>query len=304
MGYIGRESRGEWFDKVSRHIDEMNVLRKRYGSKRGLESVTQYKIELIEKTIRELEGRLEMLMGELREAELEASKYGERIYSGRGQHEIIADIRELRGKLESYRDIDDSIEATYNYYKGLYNELRKKLEKIRNDRLLAEKELSKRVSLWRVRIEEYIDRVSRIYNSILSRLNAEGYARVVNIDDVNEAGLHLFVGFGGLEPTVLDVYSQSGGERTTAAMAFLLALQQFVKSPFRAIDEFDVHMDPRNREIVLEYVVEMMRGRRDQYILITPGYISRELGDANIIVVQKIEGVTVPKVIGGSELVE
>jgi chromosome segregation protein len=297
MEYIESSRKGEIRDTFNKYIEKMNLLRKQYGSKRGFESVTQYKIELLDAKIRDLERSIESLEGELREAQLEASKYGEEVYSERSHYEIVADIREVKGRLDLYRDIDDSVEATYNYFKGMYNELKKRLEKIRGDKAAAEKELMKRIRIWQNKIQEYISIISRRYNEILSRLNASGYARIVNIDDVDNAGLVLYVGFGGVEPTLMDFYSQSGGERTAAAMAFLLALQQFIKSPFRAIDEFDVHMDPKNREVILEYVIDMMSDKNYQYVLITPGYVTRELEDANIIVVQKVEGISIPTLV-------
>ncbi len=304
IGSIDDRTREDWRHVLSGHLEEMDLLRKRYGSARGLESVTLYKIELLEKRLKELEKLINTLEGELREARLEASKYGDEIESTRSQQEILAEIREVRGKLDLYRDVDDSVEATYNYYRSLYAELEEKMRKIMEDKELAEKELKRRVLVWQRKIQEYVSKVSHSYNEILSRLNASGYAKIVNIDDVDKAGLELYVGFGGVEPHLMDVYSQSGGERTTAAMSFLLALQQYVQSPFRAVDEFDVHMDPKNREIILEYIVEMMRDRTDQYIIITPGYITRELSDANIIVVQKIEGISVPTSLRREEISE
>ena len=75
-------------------------------------------------------------------------------------------------------------------------------------------------------------------------------------DDAPEkCGLEILVGFKGNKPTPLDAFTQSGGERSIAMMAFLLALQQHITSPFRAIDEFDVHMDPKNRELVTNLIM-------------------------------------------------
>ena len=73
-------------------------------------------------------------------------------------------------------------------------------------------------------------------------------------------------------------------------MAFLLALQQHITSPFRAIDEFDVHMDPKNRELMTQLIVtssESMKG--GQYVAITPGQIN-VTNNCHVIVVQNIEG--------------
>ncbi len=287
--------RDKWRESISSHLDNMNILRKRYASAKGIESVTLYKIELLEREIKGLENDLKELEGALKEAYLEASKQGEEIYTSKSHQDIINEIREVKAKLELYTDVDESIEATYNYYRSLYKDLEEKMKKILVDKEKAEGELKKRMLIWQRKIQEYVEEVSSEYNKILSRLNSQGYAKVINIDDIDKAGLELYVGFGGVEPSLMDVYSQSGGERTAAAMAFLLALQQFIKAPFRAVDEFDVHMDPRNREIVMEYLVDMMGNRNEQYIIITPGYITEKLRNANIVVVQKMEGVSIPK---------
>ena len=89
----------------------------------------------------------------------------------------------------------------------------------------------------------------------------------------------------------LDSLSQSGGERSVALMAFLLALQQHIKSPFRAIDEFDVHLDPRNREMVSDLVISSFReSGGEQYLAITPGQIGTLKGDVHVLVVQNVSG--------------
>jgi chromosome segregation protein len=98
------------------------------------------------------------------------------------------------------------------------------------------------------------------------------------------------VGFKGNKPTPLDAFTQSGGERSIAMMAFLLALQQHITSPFRAIDEFDVHMDPKNRELVTQLIIASSKNLiQDQYLAITPGQIN-VTNECHVIVVQNIEG--------------
>ncbi|MCJ7455606.1 hypothetical protein MUP07_02525, partial [Candidatus Bathyarchaeota archaeon] len=101
-------------------------------------------------------------------------------------------------------------------------------------------------------------------------------------------------GFKGVPPTRLDSLTQSGGERSIALIAFLLALQQHISSPFRAIDEFDVHMDPKNREIISRLIVTSARKVGDtQYLAITPGQVAVPDADVHVIVVQNVEGASV-----------
>jgi len=128
-------------------------------------------------------------------------------------------------------------------------------------------------------------------------LQATGEVRLINVNDIEEAGLEIFVGFKGADPSRLDPYTHSGGERSTSIMAFLLALQQNVLSPFRAVDEFDLHMDPRNREIVSEFIVQTMQGSVDQYMAITPSQVTFKGQDIHIIMVHKTDGISTMRMV-------
>ena len=114
--------------------------------------------------------------------------------------------------------------------------------------------------------------------------------RQANEDDIDEAGLEIFVGFKGGKLLPLNSYTQSGGERSTATMAFLLALQQHVRSPFRAVDEYDIHMDPKNREMIAHILVSTIQEATAQYIVITPSQITFAEENATIITVQNVDG--------------
>ncbi|MEM3765382.1 MAG: hypothetical protein QXI03_09535, partial [Candidatus Bathyarchaeia archaeon] len=148
-----------------------------------------------------------------------------------------------------------------------------------------------RMTLWRRKIQELLEEVNRSYSTILSALGAVGYVKLTNPDNIDTAGLELFIGFRGMEPTPLNPYSQSGGERSVAVATFLLALQRYIKSPFRAVDEFEVHMDVRNREAFLLKLVEVLKETKDaQYLIITPNQIPIVGEDIHVIVVQNLQG--------------
>jgi chromosome segregation ATPase len=76
-------------------------------------------------------------------------------------------------------------------------------------------------------------------------------------------------------------------------MSFLLALQQHVRSPFRAVDEYDIHMDPRNREMIAKILMSTIKDANAQYIVITPSQVTFVQENANIITVQNVEGKSV-----------
>jgi len=129
----------------------------------------------------------------------------------------------------------------------------------------------------------------------LANAFAQGEVRLLNEHDIEAAGLQIYVGFKGAKPVPLEAYTQSGGERSTATMMFLLALQQHVRSPFRAVDEYDIHMDPRNRETIAQMIVSSLSGSEAQYLVITPSQITFAQKDVRIITVQNLEGASIVK---------
>ncbi|OIW05547.1 hypothetical protein TanjilG_23333 [Lupinus angustifolius] len=73
---------------------------------------------------------------------------------------------------------------------------------------------------------------------------------------------------------VHDTRGLSGGERSFSTLCFALALHEMTEAPFRAMDEFDVFMDPVSRKISLDSVVDFATAHGSQWIFITPHDIS------------------------------
>jgi chromosome segregation protein len=168
--------------------------------------------------------------------------------------------------------------------------LKEKAQQVAENREKALEEVKTRMQNWRTVIQSLLDRVNLEYQKTLSQAQAIGEVNLVNGHDIESAGLEIVVGFKGGKPVPLDAYTQSGGERTTATMSFLLALQQHVRSPFRAVDEYDIHMDPKNREVTAKMLISTVKDANAQYIVITPSQITFAKEETNIITVQNIEG--------------
>ena len=176
-------------------------------------------------------------------------------------------------------------------------ELQERVEQVRASRREVMDEVEERAKRWLEVTRDLLDNVNSRYQSLLAWLQATGEVRLINQMDIEEAGLELFIGFRGAQQSRLDPYTHSGGERSTSVMAFLLALQQNVLSPFRAIDEFDLHMDPKNREIVSDFIVSTLEGSNDQYMVITPSQVTFQANDIHLIMVHKTEGVSTVRVV-------
>jgi chromosome segregation protein len=206
----------------------------------------------------------------------------------------MVEIGSVEEQLKPLAHLGEDTERMYNEFANRYRDLTRKAEEVAHNRDELITELEKRLLRWREVLSEFLDKVNLKYNLILGEVKATGAVRISSPSDIHRAGLEILVGYKGATPTSLDSFAQSGGERSIAMMSFLLALQQHITSPFRAIDEFDVHMDPRNREIVSRLIIASAKSLgAGQYVAITPGQVYVENEDVHVIVVQNVEGSSV-----------
>jgi chromosome segregation ATPase len=253
-------------------------------------ALLQYRRENALAAIESLEKELSDARKHLGEAISKAEQSGPRIAVLKITGEIFDEIRVTEGHLAALTDVSEDIERMYENYSKLYLELKEKAQLVAENREKALEEVKTRMQAWRTVIQSLLDRANLEYQRILTQTQAVGEVRLVNEHDIEAAGLEILVGFKGGKPVPLDAYTQSGGERTTATMSFLLALQQHVRSPFRAVDEYDVHMDPKNRELIAKMLISTVTDGNAQYIVITPSQITFAREEVNIITVQNIEG--------------
>jgi chromosome segregation protein len=91
------------------------------------------------------------------------------------------------------------------------------------------------------------------------------WLEVENKEEEFSGGIMLIVQFHGKpgrESTAL-----SGGEKTMAAIIFLLALQSLKPSPFYLMDEVDAHLDAQNTERLSKVLLE--RSKDNQMLMVT-----------------------------------
>jgi len=253
-------------------------------------ALLQYQCESLTKTIEELNRELQALTTEMDNARKRAEETGPRIVPMKTIEEILDEIRLTDGHIAALADVSEDIDHMYESYSKLYLQLKEKAQLVAENREKALEEVKLRMEAWRKVIKSLLEHVNLQYQTILSHAQAVGEVRLINEHDIEAAGIQILVGFKGAKPVPLDAYTQSGGERSTATMTFLLALQQHVRSPFRAVDEYDIHMDPRNREIIANLLISSVSSLDAQYLAITPSQISFTKEDVHVITVQNIEG--------------
>ena len=271
---------------VDQHIDgrvQLALLRDRRGR--------------LKRRIEEIKAEIDRTNKERSDAEAEAQIKGPRVETGRSGDDILNDVRKTSGIMVGLSDVPEDAEEMYDSYNRTYREIQEKVVQVQEDRKQVMQEIEERTRKWSEVMHNLLDEVNARYQSLLSKIQARGETRIINPSDIEEAGLEIYVSFKGGQLSKLDPYTHSGGERSTSVMAFLLALQQNVLSPFRAVDEFDLHMDPKNKEAVSEFIVSTMEGTTEQYMAITPSQITFRSTGVHIIMIHKAEDISTVRLI-------
>jgi chromosome segregation protein len=252
--------------------------------------VSGFKRKLLSEEIADLQAQVRLAKEEI---DPMISTAGPAMESPRKIFDVMLEISAVEEQMKPMASISEDVERMYSSYAKVYEELKHKADQVAESRQEVLTELDRRLLRWREVLTAFLEEMTGRYNEILGTAGATGAIRILSSRDIEKSGLEILVGFKGNNPTPLDAFTQSGGERSIAMMAFLLALQQHITSPFRAIDEFDVHMDPKNRELITNLIMSSSRNMKEgQYVAITPGQIN-VTDSSHVIVVQNIQGTSV-----------
>jgi chromosome segregation ATPase len=253
--------------------------------------VLAYRVRVTESDLRELERSAREYAAELEKMKPELESAAPRIETARQPYEVSEELKLVSAHLQKMQDIPDDAEKIYNDYTGNVEELKTKLVKLQENKKAVLGELQSRKKVWKEAIASLIESIDPAYQAVLSAADATGFVKFEEGGEIEDAGMDLYVGFRGSAPTTLDPFTQSGGERSVSLMAFILSLQGRIVSPLRAMDEFDIHMDPKNREAMFKMILTQMKQKStSQYIVITPSILTVFDKSAHVIAVQAVHG--------------
>jgi len=213
----------------------------------------------------------------------EAEILGNKIEVSRNEEDIRRDIEEINHKKEllqmEFDKRGENILALRDKYKKkkeeyiMHSALHKQIEDIY-------KSNKKSIDLSMIALKRYIE-----------------YLRLKVIEDVD-----MVLGLGNIKGKLeIDIHKQSmdismfdnistscasGGERTFATVALILALWNNMQLPFYSIDEYDVYMDNVNRLATTQLLMMAIENRKNQFIFLTPQDISHIKSADNIKVVK------------------
>ena len=110
------------------------------------------------------------------------------------------------------------------------------------------------------------DTVDKEIREIFTRMNGgNAWLELENEDDIFNSGINYFIQFQNKPKR--ESTSISGGEKTLAAVVFVLALQKLKPSPFYLFDEIDAHLDGPNSESLSKIVEERSQG--SQFLMVS-----------------------------------
>ena len=108
-----------------------------------------------------------------------------------------------------------------------------------------------------------VDKEIRLIFNKMTKGNA--WLELQNEDDIFNSGISYLIQFPNKPKR--ESTSISGGEKTLAAIVFVLALQKLKPSPFYLFDEVDAHLDAPNSEKLANILEE--RSKESQFIMVS-----------------------------------
>ncbi|MGQ9479073.1 MAG: AAA family ATPase [Thermoproteota archaeon] len=282
-----RGSAEELIDEYSRLDEEITRLIRNYVKLNVKAEVVKYRIRELERERQRVEEKIRRVEEKIRE--VSSRLEGEAHMEVEPPEVLQKKIDDCVIQIASLGAVAENAEELYKNYLNVYRDLEHKVKVIVENRIAAEKELKDRIEIWKNKIVEIFEKVNDGFKRNMEVMGGTGDLRLINIEDIDNAGITIFVSFGGSLLTEFNVFTQSGGERSSTVVAFLMALQSLVKSSIRGIDELDVHMDPLNRKRFFQILSQVVEENPEvPYLCITPGS-PPPVRDAHIIVVQKVQ---------------
>jgi len=190
----------------------------------------------------------------------------------------------LRRELERIGAVNQLAPQQYDEVVGNYKQLSVRIDELEREKLSI---ISFMNELDRKKHDAFmnaLNQVNRNFQETFSEICSGGQGKLAleNAESPFEGGLEMLLQFPG--KAELAVSSASGGEKSVAAVCFLLALQTIHQLPFYIFDEIDAHLDALNSQRLAELLKSRSKG--SQFIVVS-------LRDTTISRANKVYGVFV-----------
>lgn len=180
--------------------------------------------------------------------------------------DVTSAMHELEAELESISELNAKAPENYLLVTSGYRSMsvrKNSLEEERNSIVLFIEGIEKDKRQTFLDAFDQVDgEIRKIFNQMTG---GDAWLELQNEDDIFESGISYLVQFP--DKPKRESTSISGGEKTLAAVVFILALQKLQPSSFYLFDEVDAHLDAPNAEKLSNILVE--RSRESQFIMVS-----------------------------------
>ncbi|MDG6923914.1 MAG: chromosome segregation protein SMC, partial [Nitrososphaerota archaeon] len=237
-----REREAETIDRAAKYQPMLDSIDAQLKSTKLEEDATRKSLSAADKEFFSSSNDLNRLLDNERNllGELAIFGYAEPIEAFEGADEL---LRELNGEFGNLKNnvnfnADKNYREIFENYK--YSSVRKnELEKERNAIVTFIETIDTEKRKVFMEAFEKIDKELRMIFTKITDGNA--WLELEKPDSIFDSGVFLMAQFPGKLPR--DSSSVSGGEKTMAAISFILAIQAVFPSPFYVFDEVDAHLD-------------------------------------------------------------
>lgn len=246
--------------KFEDQLDRIDAQLKRLNSSYFSVSDEAHSLELTLNTKR-------MELGHLEE-ELHSLGYTEPLrVTPEEARDIEASLDLMRFELERLGSVNQLAIHQYDEQKDNYKQLSIRRNELEGEKrailqFMDEIERKKRAAF----MEAY-EEINGDFEKFFSGMTGggRGWLQLQNPEDPFSGGVDLFVQFPSKAARL--VSGASGGEKSVAAVSFILAVQNLSPAPFYVFDEIDVHLDPYYAERLADLLKE--RSKASQFVVIT-----------------------------------
>jgi chromosome segregation protein len=248
---------------MSKHQSTMRLIEQRIEQverRRGAQSQRDVELSISQEKLR--------LQREQRLTELSALGFEAKLDTSDADVDgIDRALQSIRAEKSSLGAINQLAEFQYAEIVGNYKQMSVRINELEEEkgsiiRFIDEVEKEKQEHFMKA-----YHQVCENFSSIFTKLTGGGDGRLElqKPEDPFTGGVDLYIQFPG-KPMRL-ASGASGGERSVAAIAYLLAIQRFLKAPFYLFDEIDAHLDDLNESRLAEVLRE--NARESQFIVVT-----------------------------------
>jgi len=285
-------------NEESRSKQELTRTVESYAEARVREAILKRNLSLLTRLKSKVEASMKSAQNASEDALKKASELGPKPSRTRNREEITKELEDAQIGLATLGSVVENAEQIYESYRKTYDDIEQKSLAVKKNKESVLSEIDETLTLWRREVAKLVDQLSDSFKEKMRNIGADGEIRFTGQEDMDQAGVQILVSFGGSRLVELNSFTQSGGERSSSIIAFMLSLQSLIQSPLRALDEFDIHMDPRNRETFFKLVEQEANNNPEaSYLVVTPGQVPKSITRAVGIVVQKVSGTSVINIV-------